>query len=96
MSTFIFDNEGKTFDRYTVVILGDVFTMSHNPNSSTGVNLYAGDMDHLGFSTVDDYLTHLEVTGNTQLERNEVSGDLNVAIHNREVECLITGLPEDI
>jgi hypothetical protein len=91
MSTFIFDNEGKTFDRYTVVIVGEVFTMSHNPNTPNGFNQYAGDMDYLGFSTVDDYLTHLEVTGHNQLERDEISGDLNVAIHNREVECLITG-----
>ena len=46
----VFDNGGETFDRYTVIIDKDVYTMSANPNSPQGVNLYCGsqiDVDYL-------------------------------------------------
>jgi len=41
----VFDNGGKTIDRYIIVIGKDVYTMSHNPNSPVGVNMYAGELD---------------------------------------------------
>lgn len=37
----IYDNEGKTFDRYTVIIDSDVYCMSHNPLSPQGCNYWA-------------------------------------------------------
>jgi hypothetical protein len=37
----IFDNEGKTIDRYTVQIEQDVYGMSYNPLSYQGINLYS-------------------------------------------------------
>ena len=37
----VYDNDGITFDRYTVVIpRGDVFGMSENPSSPQGFNQY--------------------------------------------------------
>lgn len=51
----IFDNDGKTFDRYTVFIDGEVYGMSFNPKSPQGFNQYCNDVgeipepyDHLG------------------------------------------------
>lgn len=43
----IYDNEGKTFDRYTVIIDGDVFGMSENPLSPQGFNQYSGKLHEL-------------------------------------------------
>ena len=40
----VFDNLGETFDRYTVVIGKNVYTMSHNPTSPQGFNQYAGEL----------------------------------------------------
>lgn len=40
----IWDNDSKTFDRYTVQIDRDIFTMSDNPLSPQGVNLYDGTL----------------------------------------------------
>jgi hypothetical protein len=44
----IFDNRGKTFDRYFVVIGKEVFTMSHNPMSPQGVNQCMGPDETTG------------------------------------------------
>lgn len=44
----IFDNRGKTFDRYFVVINKEAFTMSHNPMSPQGVNQYMGPDETTG------------------------------------------------
>lgn len=38
----VFDNGGRTWDRYTVVINGDVLGMSDNPRSPGGFNQYSG------------------------------------------------------
>ena len=38
----VFDNSGKTFDRYTILIGNDIYVMSHNPNSPQGLNQYQG------------------------------------------------------
>jgi len=42
----VYDNGGKTADRYTVIIGKDAFNMSIDPSSSNplGVNLYAGEV----------------------------------------------------
>ena len=37
----IFDNGGKTFDRYTIQIGRDIYLMSANPLSPQGVNQYS-------------------------------------------------------
>ena len=41
--TIIYDNGGETIDRYTVVLGRDVYFMSDNPTSSSGINVYAGE-----------------------------------------------------
>ena len=38
----IWDNGGKTADRYTVRIRNDYYYMSHNANMPNGVCMYAG------------------------------------------------------
>ena len=43
-SVRVFDNQGETFDRYTVVIGNSVFTMSENPISPQGFNSYCGEL----------------------------------------------------
>lgn len=43
----IYDNGGETFDRYTVIIDGDVYGMSANPNSPQGFNQYSGTLAEL-------------------------------------------------
>ena len=44
MKITIFDNGGKTFDRYTVFIDNNVFGMSNNPTSPQGFNQVIGEM----------------------------------------------------
>jgi hypothetical protein len=40
----VFDNGGKTMDRYTVFIKKDIYGMSKNPTSPQGFNQYIGDI----------------------------------------------------
>ena len=41
----IYDNDGITFDRYTIIIDDDVYTMSHNALSPQGYNQYMGTLE---------------------------------------------------
>ena len=46
----VYDNNGKTFDRYTVIINGHIYTMSRNPDMPDEACIYHGteiDMDYL-------------------------------------------------
>jgi hypothetical protein len=43
----IYDNGGTTFDRYTIIIDGDVYGMSENPQSPQGFNQYSGRLAEL-------------------------------------------------
>lgn len=46
MKIKVYDNEGQTIDRYTVIINDyDVFTMSINALSPSGYNQYYGKID---------------------------------------------------
>jgi len=47
MNIEIYDNGGVTFDRYTVIIDGDVYGMSANPNSPQGFNQFSGKLAEL-------------------------------------------------
>jgi hypothetical protein len=38
----IYDSKGKVFDRYTVIISSDIYTMSRDPGSPQGVCMYHG------------------------------------------------------
>lgn len=44
----VYDNGGKTLDRYTVVINDAVYAMSEDATSPLGVNLYCGDFQPAG------------------------------------------------
>lgn len=44
----VYDNNGKTADRYLVIIGNDAYNMSHNATSANGVNMYAGERKDLG------------------------------------------------
>lgn len=43
----IYDNGGITFDRYTIIIDGNVYGMSANPYSPQGLNQYYGTLHEL-------------------------------------------------
>lgn len=43
----VYDNGGKTADRYTVFIKKDVFGMSKNPSHPQGFNQWAGDTSEI-------------------------------------------------
>ena len=45
----VFDNGGRTFDRYTVVLNGSVYAMSHNPGSHQGFNQYCCEAGECSF-----------------------------------------------
>lgn len=53
----IYDNEGMSFDRYTVWIENekdaDCYTMSNNPSAPNGVNMYSHTVE-----TFRPYLNH--------------------------------------
>ncbi len=57
----VLDNGGKTFDRYTVLIGWDAYTMSHNPLSPQGVNQYMGTFLSLTFQSEDKEIKWEEV-----------------------------------
>jgi len=69
----IYDNEGETFDRYTVIIGRSTYTMSHNPLSPQGFNQYGGTVEDIH----PDYYTGIEVS----IDR--VPKDVNEAIRRR-------------
>jgi hypothetical protein len=47
MKVRAYDNDGRTFDRYTIIINKNVYLMSHNPTSAQGVCMYYGRSDSL-------------------------------------------------
>lgn len=57
----IYDNMGKTFDRYTVNIIREdgtceLYGMSHNPFSPQGFNQYCGDYMYTPKNEIELYL----------------------------------------
>lgn len=44
----VFDNGGKTVDRYFVIIGDETYIMSHDPTSPQGVNQYSGPYESTG------------------------------------------------
>jgi len=43
----VWDNGGKSLDRYTVRIRNDYYNMSDNPDSPQGFNQYVGSYPHI-------------------------------------------------
>ncbi|GAG66515.1 unnamed protein product [marine sediment metagenome] len=48
----VWDNGGKSFDRYTVRVRNDYFGMSKNPSSPQGFNQYAGSYPEIDESSL--------------------------------------------
>ena len=44
----IFDNKGKSFDQYTIIIGTAVYGMSCDPRSPQGFNQYCGELSEFG------------------------------------------------
>lgn len=66
----VFDNGGKTLDRYTVIIDGSIFAMSGNPEHPQGVNQYVGEKP-------------CNLSGDRELRWDEVPEPVRKAILNR-------------
>jgi len=67
MAILVYDNGGKTVDRYTIVIDTEVFGMSENALSPNGFNQYAGRIgDDIPIGRFDDW----EVIGLKTLPRD--------------------------
>lgn len=54
MALEIYDNNGKTFDRYTVIMNGHIYCMSGNPNNPQGVCAYYGTQDNMSYLKEND------------------------------------------
>lgn len=72
----VFDNGGKTYDRYTVIIGYDVFTMSPNPSSPQGINQYSGPVQLIDLETSSRLGVHLP----------QIPKELEAAIEARQKE----------
>lgn len=83
-TTFILDNNGETFDRYTVIVKDAVFTMSENALSPNGVNMFSGELDYLGFKSVDEFIEHCEEQGSEIINIKDLDDDVIKAIRDRE------------
>lgn len=68
----IYDNGGSSFDRYTVVIEGEIYTMSANPLSPGGVNMYCGPAGSL------------DVTSGEPVRFRDLPAEVQEAIRQRE------------
>ena len=77
MKIKVYDNGGKTFDRYTVILsCGSIIGMSENPLSPQGFNQYCGD--------IKDYkLENNEMIGQ-KVSIKDLSDDVKQAIRERE------------
>lgn len=49
----IYDNGGKTWDRYTVIIGGDVYTMSENADTPGGFNQFMDRVENIPYNKHD-------------------------------------------
>jgi hypothetical protein len=70
----IYDNGGKSWDRYTVIIGHDVYGMSDNAREPGGFNQYAG--------TVEEFPRTTKHLGKKKL-LEELSGQVRHAIAER-------------
>jgi len=80
-NVIVLDNNGKTFDRYTVIIEDIVFGMSHNPLHPQGVNQYAGTVKALGHDDIESFIEHMAEHGSERIDT--ITGDLLEAIKER-------------
>lgn len=72
----VFDNEGKTFDRYTVIIGQSIFAMSHNASSPQGINQYVGPIQAVDLNKLVSFTKRLP----------QIPKELEAAIEARQKE----------
>jgi|GEM_PF-2423238 len=77
----VYDNEGESFDRYTVLIGEDAYGMSENAMSPQGFNQFLGDV---GAIAIEDL--------GRKIEENEIPSQIQEAIRDRigKVEDIAT------
>ena len=56
MEVTVYDDGGKTIDRYTVVIGNDVYGMSDNCLSPNGFNQYCGELSEMDVGAFGEIL----------------------------------------
>lgn len=72
MKTYIFDNEGKTFDRYTIVTgEGEVYGSSFDPFHPQGFGQYCGNVIELA-EPKHSQMFRVQVNGLWQYKRSAV------------------------
>lgn len=79
VKVWIFDNRGKTLDKYTVIDEhGGVYTMSHNACSPQGVCMFSYEE-----SNVSGFLKNERISGRDEIKSwNDVPEDVKTATEN--------------
>ena len=82
----VYDNGGKTFDRYAVIIGREVYGMSSDPASPQGFNQYAGTPAAPGERPGPGELTLRNVirTSGNHVRFSELPEAVRIAIVNRQ------------
>jgi len=76
MKIRVFDNSGKTYDRYTVIIGKDVYTMNGTPFEAYGFNLYSHTIE----GKVSDFVKDM---GDVEVNINDLPEQVREAIIER-------------
>lgn len=61
-----YDNKGDSFDRYSIILEGHVYAMSHNPSSPQGFNQYCCEEDELVLQKKDSEINFSELPQQVQ------------------------------
>jgi hypothetical protein len=89
MNAIIFDNGGRTLDRFTVIVGRAVFNMSTNALMPDGVNIFAGELDE---EESPEQFTHL----GTQVECATLPEEVQRAIALRVAQVTNNPIGEDL
>ena len=79
---YAFDNGGKTWDRYTIIIDDQVFGMSDNANSPSGFNQWNGELSD--FTAINDALAgHTDKNIGKAISTPDLPLEVRLAIGSR-------------
>ena len=76
----VFDNGGRTADRYTVIIKNQLYLMSSDANMPNGVNIYSGNVSWR------DWDAMAEGTFGKEISFEELPEGTKIAIRERLTE----------
>lgn len=85
----VYDNGGKTFDRYTVIIDGDIYTMSITANMPNGVNMYLGNV-------LDPEIRAINPKVDKKIELTDLPKVVQEAIGNRLKAYIVDSNPDEL